>query len=116
MKKTLMRSTIITAAIVGALAIIPTMTISTPAMAREAFSFSFRTGNVDLAFHDGYYDRRHVWHTWRNEREARAFRSRYSSRYRDEDHDGVPNGFDRDRDGDGVPNRFDNRPDNPYRR
>ena len=34
----------------------------------------------------------------------------------DEDHDGIPNRFDRDRDGDGVPNRFDRRPDNAYRR
>jgi hypothetical protein len=34
----------------------------------------------------------------------------------DQDHDGVPNRFDRDRDGDGVPNRYDRAPDNPYRR
>jgi hypothetical protein len=35
--------------------------------------------------------------------------------YRDRDHDGIPNRYDRDRDGDGVPNRFDDRPNNPYR-
>ena len=35
--------------------------------------------------------------------------------YRDRDHDGVPNRYDRDRDGDGVPNRFDDHPNNPYR-
>ncbi len=33
--------------------------------------------------------------------------------YRDRDHDGVPNRYDRDKDGDGVPNRFDNAPNNP---
>jgi hypothetical protein len=33
----------------------------------------------------------------------------------DQDHDGIPNRFDRDRDNDGVPNRYDSRPNNPYR-
>lgn len=115
MEKTFIRRTVIAAAIFGAVALVPTLTISTPAMARDAFTFSFRTGNVDLAFRDGYYDRRHNWHRWRNEREAREFRSRYSGRFRDEDHDGIPDNVDRDRDGDGVPNRADARPDNPFR-
>jgi hypothetical protein len=35
--------------------------------------------------------------------------------YRDRDHDGIPNRYDRDRDGDGVPNRYDRAPDNPRR-
>jgi hypothetical protein len=35
--------------------------------------------------------------------------------YRDQDHDGIPNRYDRDRDGDGVPNAIDRRPNNPYR-
>ncbi|WP_256077216.1 hypothetical protein [Massilia sp. YIM B04103] len=35
---------------------------------------------------------------------------------RDRDNDGIPNRRDRDRDGDGVPNRYDRRPDNPHRR
>ncbi len=35
---------------------------------------------------------------------------------RDRDNDGIPNRHDRDRDGDGVPNRYDRRPDNPHRR
>ena len=35
--------------------------------------------------------------------------------YRDRDHDGIPNRYDRDRDGDGVPNRYDRFPDNPRR-
>ncbi len=47
------------------------------------------------------------WHRdrWEGERYA----------YRDRDHDGVPNRYDRDRDGDGVPNRYDRAPNNPYR-
>jgi hypothetical protein len=54
---------------------------------------------------DGYRDRER----WERERWEH-------SRRHDEDHDGIPNRYDRDRDGDGVPNRYDGRPDNPYRR
>lgn len=99
-----------------------------PAQARDSFVFSLDTGNVAFAYSDGYYDHNRRWHKWRDHREAREFRARYSDRYnergrrhypnqgwRDEDHDGVPNRFDRDRDGDGVPNRFDDHPNNPHR-
>ena len=116
MKSKLMNSTLAAAVFVGALAVIPTMTVSTPAVAREAFVFSFNAGDVGLAYRNGYYDRHRVWHTWRDEREAREFRARYRGRWHDEDHDGVPDRVDRDRDGDGVPNRFDSHPDNSFRR
>jgi len=68
----------------------------------------------------GYY-----WHPARWEHrhgryyyvEGRWDRERYAgNRYRDSDHDGVPNKYDRDRDNDGVPNRYDDAPNNPYRR
>jgi hypothetical protein len=106
-----------------------TAAVPTPAVAGEAFSFSFNTGDVAFAYSDGYWDHNRKWHKWRSAREAREYRARYSNNYyhrkhtsernngwRDSDHDGVPNRFDRDRDGDGVPNRFDDRPNNPYRR
>ena len=104
-----------------------TMAASAPASA-QGFAFSFNTGDVALAYRDGYWDRGHNWHAWRSPREAYAYRRAYGHRYydaphnryrnmgwRDEDRDGVPNRYDRDRDGDGIPNRFDRRPDNPYR-
>jgi hypothetical protein len=85
-------------------------------------SFSFRAGDVAIGYNDGYYDRSHRWHQWRNAREHRWYRTNYGSRHgyyrsmrRDSDRDGVPNRFDRDRDNDGVPNRYDDRPNNPYR-
>ena len=84
-----------------------------PVAAQDAFSFSFSAGDVDMAYRNGYYDRGGRWHTWRDPREAREFRGRYASRYRDMDHDGVPNAYDRDRDGDGLPNRYDHRPNRP---
>ena len=91
-----------------------------PAAAQDRFSFSFSTGDVDLAYRNGYTDRYGRFHYWASPREQREYRQRYSSRYRDMDHDGVPNRVDRDRDGDGVPNRYDSRPnraydDRPYR-
>jgi len=96
--------------------------------AAQPTSFSFRVGDVDVGFNDGYYDRYHRWHSWRSAREHRWYRANYAHQYRgfrhrgwdydrrwDRDHDGIPNRFDRDRDNDGVPNRFDDRPNNPYR-
>jgi hypothetical protein len=113
-----MKKLMIVAAICGAFTMISVGT-STPAAARDSFSFSFDTGNVYMGYRDGYYDNNHRWHRWRNAREHREYRNRYRTSYRamnrDQDHDGIPNRYDRDRDGDGVPNRFDNRPANPYR-
>jgi hypothetical protein len=84
--------------------------------------FSFRVGDVAIGFNDGYYDRDHRWHGWRNAREHQWYRANYARNYRgwghrgwDRDRDGIPNRFDRDRDNDGVPNSRDRRPNNPYR-
>ena len=113
-------------ALIGAVAGL-TFAAMSPAHARDAFTFSFDTGAVAFAYSDGYWDRDHNWHGWRNSSEARAYRSRYGHNYKasrhtrernqgwrnDQDHDGIPNQFDRDRDGDGVPNRRDDAPSNP---
>jgi hypothetical protein len=94
---------------------------SGPASAQPS-SFSFRVGNVAMAFNDGYYDYGHRWHRWRDVREHDWYRANYARSYRgwghrgwDRDRDGIPNRFDRDRDNDGVPNWRDRRPNNPYR-
>jgi hypothetical protein len=93
------------------------LTGTVPASAQSGFSF--RVGDVALGYNDGYYDRGHRWHGWRNQRERDWYRVNYSHQYRgyrhDRDRDGVPNRFDRDRDGDGVPNYRDRRPNNPNR-
>jgi hypothetical protein len=94
-----------------------------PASAQPT-SFSFRVGDVAFGYSDGYYDRYHRWHGWRNARERDWYRVNYGHSYRgyhhrgwrrDSDRDGIPNRFDRDRDNDGVPNWADRRPRNPYR-
>jgi hypothetical protein len=79
---------------------------SVPASAQPA-GFSFRIGDIGVAYDDGYYDRSHRWHGWRHQRERDWYRANYSHAYR---------GYRHDRDGDGVPNYRDRRPNNPYRR
>ena len=54
MKKTLIKSPVIAAVVFGAFATIPAVAISAPAMAREAFVFSFNAGDVGLAYRNGY--------------------------------------------------------------
>ena len=117
LKMALIASTICTAGFIG----------TVPASAQPT-GFSFRVGDVAVAYSDGYYDHRNRWHSWRHARERDWYRSQYRDRYywdrdrvaygygrRDNDRDGIPNRFDRDRDNDGTPNRYDRRPNNPYR-
>ena len=102
-------------------------------VAAQPMGFSFRIGDVAIAYDDGYYVRYNRWHRWRHNRERAWYRMHHRASYRamrhdrdrdgipdrfdrDRDNDGVPNRFDRDRDNDGVPNRYDARPNNPYRR
>src|SRR3569833_1729734 len=93
--------------------------VATAPVAAQPVGFSFRIGDVAMAYDDGYYDRRHRWHAWRHARERNWYRAKNRDSYRgmrhDRDHDGIPNRFDRDRDNDGVPNRYDRRPNIPYR-
>jgi hypothetical protein len=116
LKMALIASAICTAGFVGIV----------PASAQPT-GFSFRAGDVSIAYSDGYYDHRNRWHHWRDGREHSWYRSNYRNRYydrdrvsygygrRDNDRDGIPNRYDRDRDNDGTPNRYDRRPNNPYR-
>jgi hypothetical protein len=94
------------------------MASTTPVNAQPS-GFSFRFGDIGMAYDDGYYDRSRRWHSWRHERERDWYRANYGHQYRayrhDRDRDGIPNRFDRDRDNDGVPNYRDRRPDNPRR-
>ncbi len=58
----------LTMATLIAVATMGTATVATtaPAAAREAFVFSFDTGNVAFAYSDGYYDHDRRWHRWHN--------------------------------------------------
>jgi hypothetical protein len=86
-----------------------------PAAARDTFSFSFDLGDVAFAYSDGYWDHDHQWHRWHNSREAREYRARYREHWHGWKHDRDRDMGWRDDDHDGVPNRFDRHPENPYR-
>lgn len=92
-----------------------TLTAALPASARDAFSFSFDTGAVAFAYSDGYWDRDHNWHKWRDARESREYRARYRDNYDHRRHTSRRNNGWRDSDHDGVPNRDDAAPHNPNR-
>lgn len=53
---------------------------STPGMA-AGVDFSVTIGNAAFGYSDGYWDRDHHWHTWRNKREAEYFRTHYGEHY-----------------------------------
>ena len=121
-----MKKLLIATTIVGGL--LASMGGASQAEARDRFVFSFDAGNVAFAYSDGYWDRDRRWHRWRDRDEARWYRRHYAHDYwdrpharayamgwRDFDHDGVPNRYDRDRDGDGIANWRDPMPNIPNR-
>jgi hypothetical protein len=61
-----------------ALAGIPVVT-SVPAVA--AADFSITLGNAAFGYSDGYWDRDHHWHAWRNKAESQYFRDHDSDHY-----------------------------------
>ncbi len=101
-----MKKILMAMALVGSMTGV-TMIASTGPAAADGFNFSFDTGNVAMAFSDGYYDNHRVWHKWRNSRESREYRTRYREHYNSRRH--------RDRDRDGVPDFRDDHPNNPRR-
>jgi len=52
-----------------------------PAQARAAADFSVTLGNAAFGYSDGYWDRDHHWHAWRNKAESRYFRDHYREHY-----------------------------------
>jgi len=58
---------------------------SVPASA--AVDFSLSLGNAAFGYSDGYWDRDHHWHNWRNKAEASYFRDHYGEHYAAVRHD-----------------------------
>ena len=101
-----MKKIIMAIALVGSMTSVSMVAGTVPAAA-QGFNFSFDTGDVAMAYSDGYYDNHRTWHKWRNSREAREYRSRNREHYNHRRH--------RDSDGDGVPDFRDDHPNNPRR-
>ena len=55
--------------------------VVTTAPAQAAADFSVSIGNAAFAFSDGYWDRDHHWHAYRNKTEARYFRENFRDHY-----------------------------------
>jgi len=61
------------------------VTASAPAVA--AVDFSVSLGNAAFGYSDGYWDRDHRWHAWRNRQESQYFRDHYGEHYVASRHD-----------------------------
>lgn len=71
--------------------------VSAPAHA-ESVDFSIRLGNAAFGYSDGYWDRDHRWHRWRNAAEHRYYREHYADHYYKVRHDrGHHNGWREER-------------------
>ena len=101
-----MKKIIIAIALLGSMTSLSMVASTAPAVA-DGFNFSFNTGDVALAYSDGYYDNHREFHKWRNAREHREYRSRNREHYNARRH--------RDSDHDGVPDYRDDHPNNPNR-
>jgi Spy/CpxP family protein refolding chaperone len=79
-----MRLIVKTALLALALAGAPVVA-SVPASA--ATDFSITLGNAAFGYSDGYWDRDHHWHGWRNKAEAQYFREHNREHYEAARHD-----------------------------
>jgi hypothetical protein len=61
-----------------------------PASAGVHFGISINAGDVMFAYRDGYWDRGHRWHPWRDPDDWRWYRARYRDHYYDWRHDRDP--------------------------
>ena len=69
-----------------ALALVATpLSVSAPAAA--AVNLGITLGNAAFGYSDGYWDRDHQWHKWRNKAESQYFRTHYGEHYMAVRHD-----------------------------
>jgi hypothetical protein len=59
----------------------------TPAAARDDVTVSIDPNSVAFGYSDGYWDREHHWHAWRNREEAEWYHQHYGEHYYDRKHD-----------------------------
>jgi hypothetical protein len=55
--------------------------LAVPPPAQAAVDFSISLGDAAFAYSDGYWDRDHHWHAYRNKAEARYFRDHFRDHY-----------------------------------
>lgn len=62
------------------------MTAALPALADHVV-VAVNPGGIAFGYTDGYWDRGHAWHAWRNRREAAAWRAENREHYFERRHD-----------------------------
>ena len=64
------------------------LAMTTPAAAADNLNVAVNSGGIAFGYSDGYWDRDHQWHKWRNHEEAQSWREHNSDHYFDRRHDG----------------------------
>ena len=77
---------ILTGAVV-ALGVVGATLATLPAHAQGVVGIHLDVGTVAFGYRDGYWDRGHHWHHWRNYGEARSYRHAQGSQYNNWNHD-----------------------------
>lgn len=71
--------------VAGTIALVP-MVGGAPAQARAHVGVVLNVGDIAFAYRDGYWDRSHHWHRWRDRNERLRYRAAYASHYYDWNH------------------------------
>ena len=79
-----MRTSIKIALAAIALAGAPLAATTQPASAEVGISIN--PGGIAFGYSDGYWDRDHHWHNWRNRQDAQWYREHYHDHYYDHHH------------------------------
>jgi hypothetical protein len=69
-----------------ALAAVP-MGVGVTGTARAEVNITVNPGDVAFGYSDGYWDRDHHWHAWRDQNEAEWYRTHYAQHYVAQRHD-----------------------------
>lgn len=63
------------------------LAVGLPVPARADIHVSIDPGSVAFGYSDGYWDRDHHWHAWRNREESDWYREHYRDHYYDRKHE-----------------------------
>ncbi len=74
-------------AVLLALALIGGATAVSPSAKADNVAVGIGPGGIAFGFNDGYWDRGHQWHAWRNHEEAEHWRAENREHYYDWKHD-----------------------------
>jgi hypothetical protein len=64
------------------------LAVGMPVPAHADVHVSIDPGSVAFGYSDGYWDRDHRWHDWRNREETDWYREHYRDHYYNRKHDG----------------------------